>query len=546
MRAGATPVPEGRVFRRPPLPRRRSQRLGYALGALAAASAPLWLASAGIAQTYSDSPLTPALTDPRHRQRFGRPPEPPRRLGAQAEPAEPIPSGAGDTGFEAASGQPGKKKAARSKPGAAHPPAPPPPPPPGPPQQHGGHTTAPQVAARAAYAEAYRPPDAQRRRPPPSGDPFEPLGLRVGSFMLRPAIEISRGFDTNPVRVRNGSGSAFTVVAPELQLRSQWTRHEFGANLRGSYTDYDSASQINRPLFDGKTFTRFDLSRDTSINSESRLYLATDNPGSPNLRADLARLPIYYSYGSTVGLTQRFNRLEIALSGSMDSTRYEDSTLTDGTTASNRDRNYDQYGGKLRASYEVMPGVKPFAEIGADTRRHEQPIDNNGFARDSRALTPRVGSTFELARRLTGEVSVGYQTRSYRDPALADLRGVVADASLVWTVSGLTTATLTATSRAEESTLPGVSGALRRDVGVQIDHAFRRWLIGTLKFGYGQDDYVGLGRNDTRASLGAALLYKVNREVGVKGEYRYEWLASNVPGVDYDANIFLLGLKFQR
>ena len=122
----------------------------------------------------------------------------------------------------------------------------------------------------------------------------------------------------------------------------------------------------------------------------------------------------------------------------------------------------------------------------------------------------------------------------------------MADASLIWTASGLTTATLTASSKAEESILVGVSGALRRDVGLQIDHSFRRWLIGTLKFGYGFDDYVGLGRDDRRASAGAALTYRVSREVSMKGEVREDWLRSNAAGVDYTATTFLIGLKLQR
>jgi hypothetical protein len=91
-----------------------------------------------------------------------------------------------------------------------------------------------------------------------------------------------------------------------------------------------------------------------------------------------------------------------------------------------------------------------------------------------------------------------------------------------------------------------VSGALKREVGVQIDHAFRRWLIGTVKLGYGQDDYVGLDRLDNRTSLAAIVTYKFSRELWLKGEFRQEWMNSTAPGVDYDASIFLIGLKAQR
>ena len=47
-------------------------------------------------------------------------------------------------------------------------------------------------------------------------------------------------------------------------------------------------------------------------------------------------------------------------------------------------------------------------------------------------------------------------------------------------------------------------------------------------------------------SLGSALTYKFNRDLSLKGEYRYDQLRSNAAGVNYDANVFLVGLKLQR
>ena len=51
------------------------------------------------------------------------------------------------------------------------------------------------------------------------------------------------------------------------------------------------------------------------------------------------------------------------------------------------------------------------------------------------------------------------------------------------------TVKFTATSTIGESTIPNVPGVFYRDAGVQVDHAFRRWLIGTVKLGVGLDTY---------------------------------------------------------
>jgi hypothetical protein len=260
----------------------------------------------------------------------------------------------------------------------------------------------------------------------------------------------------------------------------------------------------------------------------------------------VAKPTIYTTFGGSAGLVHRFNRLEVAGKVSIDRTAYRDSKLTDGSTVSNADRNLNDYGLEVRGSYELTPGVKPFVAVEADSRVHDLAVDSGGIRRDSKGITPRVGTSFELTRLLTGDVSVGYLRRSYEDPSLPELRGPIADASLAWSATPVTTLTLTAKSTAYESTDTGVSGVFARDFGAQVDHSFRRWLIGTLKLGYGTDDYVGSPRADRRYSAAADLTYKLNREVQLKGEVRREQRRSNEQGQDYTANIFLLTLRLQR
>lgn len=503
------------------------------------------------AQSALPEAFTPQLTDPNRAQRFGQPPD----ATARSQPSaifSPPPS-AGETGFDSTGSIRKRKRSEQKKPNVARLPPRPPPPisiessPPPPPRT--ARAAPPQQAARASYADAFKPLDAgqrQRRPLPPVQDPYEPVGVHAGEFLLKPSIEITRGYDSNVTRVPGGQSSGFTMVAPEIQAKSEWSRHELRAALRGTYTTYDQVSSSNRPMLDAKVNGRLDVSRDTRIDGEGRFYLSTDYPGSPNISAGIARLPIYTTIGGTLGLTQTFNHFELAVKGSADRTTYRDSELTDGSSFSNHDRDFNQFGGSVRAAYEVFPGVKPFVEAGADTRIHDLAADRNGVQRDSRGITPKVGTTFEITRWLTGEVSLGYAMRNYKDPSLPELRGAVADGSLIWAATGLTTATFTASTRLDESVLPGVSGAIRRDLGAQVDHAFRRWLIGTLKFTYGFDSYVGLGRDDRRTSLGAAITYKLNREVSLKGEYRLDQLRSNVSGVDYIASVYLVGLKLQR
>jgi hypothetical protein len=402
------------------------------------------------------------------------------------------------------------------------------------------------------------------RRPPKRGkaaeeDPYAPLGVRVGAFDLYPAVEVIGGYNTNPANTPGGGTAAkLYTVAPELRLQSDWSRHELKAELRGSYTGYspDSEPTLSRPYFNGTVDGRVDVTRNTHVDLNGRMLISTDNPGSPNLQAGLAKLPVFTTYGGSAGVRQQFNRFELGIKGDVERTAYQDSTLTDGTTASNEDRNFNQYTGTLRGSYELMPGVKPYAEVSADSRVHDLATDVSGFQRDSKGLTGKVGSTFELARRLSGEIAVGYTQRSYDDPRFDTLSGVIGNASLIWTATALTTVKLTASSVVGESTIPGVSGILYRAAALQIDHALRRWLIATVKLGFGVNSYEGgndpstgnpdIDRQDLVYEVGFGLTYKLNRDVQLKGEYRRDWQHSNIAGNDYTADVFLLGLRLQR
>jgi hypothetical protein len=143
-------------------------------------------------------------------------------------------------------------------------------------------------------------------------------------------------------------------------------------------------------------------------------------------------------------------------------------------------------------------------------------------------------------------MAAGYLERTYVDPTLPRIAGATLDGSLLWQATALTSAKFTASSVVNESVLTGVSGSFSRDVNVQVDHAFRRWLIATAKLGYGHDDYVGLGRLDDRYFAAIGATYKFTRDLWLKGELRHDWLNSTEANTSYQATSFLLGLRLQR
>ena len=83
----------------------------------------------------------------------------------------------------------------------------------------------------------------QKPLPIGSNDPFGPVGIRAGSFLLLPSVDLSGVYSTNPGHGSpTGPASAYFVAAPELQVASDWERHSLTADIVGSYTEYASSS----------------------------------------------------------------------------------------------------------------------------------------------------------------------------------------------------------------------------------------------------------------------------------------------------------------
>ncbi|HEY0330150.1 MAG TPA: outer membrane beta-barrel protein [Rhodopseudomonas sp.] len=490
------------------------------------------------------------------------PPEPmaPSRIGRIPSYGTPAAAGASDSGYDSLNRKrrlpryyPGQRRPKSAGPGSPALLAPPPPPRPAPPSASAHRAPLPAGLTGTVIGQ---PP---RRRLKTDDDPFGAVGDYAGSFLVKSAVEVSGGYDSNPGRVSGpAKGSAFYVVAPELMVTSDWERHALVADLRGSYTGYggtvpadansvsSAPTNLDRPSFDGHVDGRLDVSRDTRLLGQLRMRLFTDNPGSPNLDFGLAKYPLALNTGTSAGFDQSFNRLQVSGVGTFDRTTYQQSVLTDGSTESNNDRNFNQYGGVARASYDLMPGLKPFGEVEYDSRVHDDATDRNGYARDSTGGYVKAGTSFEFTRLLTGEMSIGYTGRSYTDPRLQKLTGLLTSGSLIWAATPLTTVKFITNTSVDESTLPEVSGVLTRSYTAEVDHDFRRWLTAIGKFTYGTQDYQGSSRLDHFGSVTGDLVYKLNRSFQLKAELRREWLDSNQPGNSNVATVVMLGVRLQN
>ena len=383
--------------------------------------------------------------------------------------------------------------------------------------------------------------------------PYDAVGFDVGSLRLTPYVTQSVGFDSNPNQTETGlRPSAFERTEGGLAVASTWSRNSFSASLHGGYDDYFSAPEANRPDATGVADYRYDVDRDTTLDAETRFAIDTQRLGSPEVGvlsaavASSTSRPLITTFGGTVGGAESFGRLNLALHGSLDRTAY-DNADGGGTYLENlASQNFNDAGLRLRATYEATPVLQPFIDLFGDDRIHDHAIDYTGYERDSIGFTGQVGSSFELTRLLTGELSAGYGTRAYQDPRLKNIASPVFNGAITYAATPLTTISFRAATSLDETDVVGASGTESRSVTLELSHAFLRNMTVTGALSYLNTEYVGapITENTIAGTLSAE--YHLTRNLVATASYTHERLSSTLAGSSFTEDIGMVGLRLQR
>ncbi|MGD0761584.1 MAG: outer membrane beta-barrel protein [Roseiarcus sp.] len=406
-----------------------------------------------------------------------------------------------------------------------------------------GQTPSPTIAAF--------PPPAPKHRPAVDDKPFDPLGISVGDLKLTPYVEEDLGWASNPAQASGPQkGSAFETTEAGLSLQSNWSRSDLHGSLKGGYNDYFSDPQASAPYGSGALDGRLDVTRDLSFDAEGRFDISEQTLASLGLTSVGATTetahPLVETFGATIGASQKFGDLTLALHGTLDRAEYQDTMLPGGVVAKLSSNDFNDWGLRVRASYQTSPSISPFVEVDVDARRYDAAVDFSGYARNSVGAQALGGASLAFTQQLTGEASLGYGARAYQDPRLPDMRAPLIDASLIWSATPLTTLTAKAQTSLADTMTPGASGAVARAFTLDVAHALTRAVTLGASAGYSNDDYVGVALHDATVSLGLRAEYHLSRDFVLKASATRQQYTSTAPNSNYIANVFMLGLRLQR
>lgn len=393
--------------------------------------------------------------------------------------------------------------------------------------------------------EETEPLDDRRTRRLFTLEPFDPIGIPVGSFVLFPELEFGASAFNNLFRSPAARSDTSFDVRPSARLVSNWRAHALEFRTTGTLSYFTEFDSENESGYLAEARGRIDVTRRTNLQATASRELTQESRSAIDASTVGDRVDVITDR-ATLALQHRFNRLTLQLRGSVTDQQFGN-TSTGNVTSQNDDRDLKTYEEAIRATWELKPTLFLFSELAINQRESERAAQSDNIRRDSKGERYRAGLGFgNTGQILRGEISLGYGVQRPDDPRLSNISGILIDSNLAWRLSELTSVLFNASSDVVETTTAGAGGVLTHQVGVEARHAFRRQLIGSAGLNYTLQDFAGVEIIETewRATLGVE--YFLNREAVLFGRFAHTIFNSTEPNTDYTSDEIRLGLRLRR
>jgi len=380
-------------------------------------------------------------------------------------------------------------------------------------------------------------------------EPYVPIGIRLGSFVLYPEAEFGTILTNNVLDTRiDARSDAALEFAPKLRLESDWSRHAFSAEVNSDRSWYNIFPIEDENNYQIVLRGRIDVTARTHLRAEAEKSQTQQGPSSISLTDIAGAQTKLHEEHVTASADHTFNRLTLKLSGTLADYNYDDiadPTLT-GPVPFLDIRDYREAVGTLRSTYEFQSSWAGFIETSVNERDYREPITSSGLRRGSSGTAVLGGLNLRLAGTLFGEISAGWGQQQPIDNGFQPVSGPLLNADLIWLPTPVTKVEFLARSEIDETTLQDSLGAIDRFYELSLQHAFWRYLVLGAYGSYEVADFVGDPEIDQRLKGGVTAEYYLNPVTSLYGRYEHTAFISTDTASDFNEDEVRMGLKLRR
>ena len=379
---------------------------------------------------------------------------------------------------------------------------------------------------------------------------YAPTGVRVSSFNLLPALSEGLGYDDNVLGSSNSKrGSLLVNTRASLAANSDWSRNSVGADLSVDDTRYPDQNSLSYTNWTASLGGALDVGRDQATLSYSHLSL---HQLANDIDSQGITQPVPYTDDNVrLGYQTTFGRISLLPSFTFSAFRF--SNVAGASTIDEKANDRDAYAGQVETRYELAPQRNVLLVVRSGTNQYLHPTDatpnNAGFS-------VLAGLDYTANAVFRYRALVGYSYRSYSSSITSSRSAPTAEASAIWTPTGLTTVTGTVSRRIEDALSAGIIGYTYNEARLVVDHEYRRDVLleglGSIQYA----EYTNGGGNQTIGTVGGSVQWLLNRNASLVASYYFTagngsststTTATTITsfGGSYTRNIALLTLRLQ-
>ncbi|MGI4955413.1 MAG: outer membrane beta-barrel protein [Janthinobacterium lividum] len=359
--------------------------------------------------------------------------------------------------------------------------------------------------------------------------------VRVGSLVLRPELVSSTGYDDNVLGRPRAVGSVLQVTQSALDVRTDWSRHGVFANVTVEDNQFFDQPRQSYTNWAASAGGRYDIGRDTaSVN----FYHQNLNQTPRDLNSASIDSSIAYRVDTVqAAYNAVFNRISVQPAVQVSMYNFDDG-IVGGQVYRQAFRNRTVATPNVTVNYEVAPRRNLVAVVRNAVASYRTP-DTGGFVRDFNDTSVLGGLDYQGPGPWRYRALIGYERRVFSSAAFRTIQAPIAELSVNYNLSGLTTLTTTLTRRIADSADEGTAGLTETAAQFSVDHELKRNILLRGETRVALAEFGNSGGTQTLYSAGASATWLLNRNMRLAASYGFTARESRSQG--FQANTFALG-----
>jgi hypothetical protein len=370
-------------------------------------------------------------------------------------------------------------------------------------------------------------------------------GMRVGTAIITPSLEVADTYDTNIFATSGREHSDwYASLLPSLAIQSDWLRHSFSLKADGEFRQYDNFSREDVSNVSVAANGRIDLASNAYILAGGGYQLLHEDRGA--LVPVNGISPTQYTVVSgRTGFVVEPAPLGLRLDATVGSYGYNNAALFGGAVVPENARDHVVYALEPRVTYQVTPQYNAFLRAVVNRRQYTALREPDGIDRSSTGYSADLGTSFKLGGLAIGEFYLGYIRQAYQSRIASPITGVDFGGKIEWRASPEMSLRLDLSRSIEETSILGSPGFMQTALRFGVEHelAPRFLLLGSI--GFVNADFGGAAGSSNlyELKLGARYLLSSNFSAGL--EYDFGHRASSAALPHYTRQIVELRLRGQ-